>query len=152
MWLLRLQTGGGRLNTLHQGGPHPLQEGLPQVGPTIHCTIPARSSLNAHAQRFALSGESLILVLSPLNAELNPIRHLLALVGARHIVHVSRIRVKAFLLINPHCSKCHYQQRYISMHYILLALRPDRSIPGDDLWQGWSTYGPRGIYTLPSVA
>ena len=30
----------------------------------------------------------------PLNAELNPIRHLLALVGARHIVHVSRIRVK----------------------------------------------------------
>ena len=30
----------------------------------------------------------------PLNAELNLIRHLLALVGARHIVHVSRIRVK----------------------------------------------------------
>ena len=32
---------------------------------------------------------------NPLNAELNPIRHLLALVGARHIVHASRIRVKA---------------------------------------------------------
>ena len=32
--------------------------------------------------------------LNPLNAELNPIRRLLALVGARHIVHVSRIRVK----------------------------------------------------------
>ena len=31
---------------------------------------------------------------NPLNAELNPIRHLLALLGARHIVHVSRIRVK----------------------------------------------------------
>ena len=30
---------------------------------------------------------------NPLNTELNPIRHLLALVGARHIVHVSRIRV-----------------------------------------------------------
>ena len=31
---------------------------------------------------------------NPLNAELkNPIRHLLAFVGARHIVHVSRIRV-----------------------------------------------------------
>ena len=30
----------------------------------------------------------------PSNAELNPISHLLALVGARHIVHVSRIRVK----------------------------------------------------------
>ena len=34
--------------------------------------------------------------LNPLNAELNPIRHLLALVGARHIAHVSRIRVKHF--------------------------------------------------------
>ena len=33
-------------------------------------------------------------IFNPLNAELNPIRHLLALVGARHIVHVSRIRVK----------------------------------------------------------
>ena len=31
--------------------------------------------------------------INPLNAELNPIRHLLALVGARHIVHVSRIRI-----------------------------------------------------------
>jgi hypothetical protein len=28
-----------------------------------------------------------------LNAELNPIRHLLALAGARHFVNVSRIRV-----------------------------------------------------------
>ena len=32
---------------------------------------------------------------NPLNAEWNRIRHLLALVGARHIVHVSRIRVKS---------------------------------------------------------
>ena len=31
--------------------------------------------------------------INPLNAELNPILHLLALVGACHIVHVSRIRV-----------------------------------------------------------
>ena len=32
--------------------------------------------------------------LSPLNAELNPICHLLALLGAHHILHFSRIRVK----------------------------------------------------------
>jgi len=32
---------------------------------------------------------------NPLNAELNPICHLLALLGARHILHISRIRVKA---------------------------------------------------------
>ena len=31
--------------------------------------------------------------INPLKAELNPIRHLLAFVGAPHIVHVSRIRV-----------------------------------------------------------
>jgi hypothetical protein len=32
-------------------------------------------------------------LVNPLNAELNPIRHLLALAGARHFVHVSRLRV-----------------------------------------------------------
>ena len=32
---------------------------------------------------------------NPLNAELTPIHHSLALVGARHIVHFSKIRVKS---------------------------------------------------------
>jgi hypothetical protein len=32
-------------------------------------------------------------IINPLNAELNPICHLLALLGAHHILHVSRIRV-----------------------------------------------------------
>ena len=31
---------------------------------------------------------------NPLNAELNPICHLLALLGNHHILHVSRVRVK----------------------------------------------------------
>ena len=34
---------------------------------------------------------------SPLNAELNPICHLLALIGAHHILHVSRIRFKGLI-------------------------------------------------------
>ena len=34
-----------------------------------------------------------MLLLNPLNAELNPICHLLALLGDHHILHVSRIRV-----------------------------------------------------------
>ena len=38
--------------------------------------------------------------INPLNAELNPIRHLLALVGGRHIVHVSRVRVKLPVIRN----------------------------------------------------
>ena len=42
--------------------------------------------LNSHILRRA--------VLTLLNAELNPIRHLLALVGAHHILHFSRVKVK----------------------------------------------------------
>jgi hypothetical protein len=34
-----------------------------------------------------------LLLINPLNADLNPICHLLALLGAHHILHVSRIRV-----------------------------------------------------------
>ena len=36
------------------------------------------------------------LYFNPLNAELNPICHLLALLGAHHILHVSRIRVNCY--------------------------------------------------------
>jgi len=35
---------------------------------------------------------------NPLNAELNPICHLLALLGVHHFLHVSRIRVKSLTL------------------------------------------------------
>ena len=35
---------------------------------------------------------------NPLNAELNPICCMLALLGAHHFLHVSRIRVKSFTL------------------------------------------------------
>jgi len=36
---------------------------------------------------------TLLLIFNPLNAELNPICHLLALLRAHHIVHVSRVSV-----------------------------------------------------------
>ena len=38
------------------------------------------------------------LLINPLNAELNPICCLLALLGAHHFLHVSRIRVKSLIL------------------------------------------------------
>jgi len=41
-----------------------------------------------------------LVTVNPLNAELNPICHLLALLGSHHILHVSRIRVK---LLNTLC-------------------------------------------------
>jgi hypothetical protein len=45
-----------------------------------------------------LFSNSLIVVasLNPLNAELNPICHLLALLAAHHIFHVSGIRVNVY--------------------------------------------------------
>jgi len=49
--------------------------------------------------------------LNPLNADLNPIRHLLALLGAHHILHVSRIRVNS-----------KYHDLYTYVHYQLLRI------------------------------
>ena len=40
-----------------------------------------------------------IFLFNPLNAELNPIRHLLALAGAHHFVHVGRLRVKTVIYL-----------------------------------------------------
>ena len=39
----------------------------------------------------------LLKIFNPLNAELNPICYLLALLGAHHFLHVSRIRVNGTL-------------------------------------------------------
>ena len=39
---------------------------------------------------------SLLLIINPLNADLNPIFHLLTLLGAHHILHVSTVMVNAF--------------------------------------------------------
>jgi len=45
--------------------------------------------------------------LNYLNAELNPICHLLSLIGAHHILHVSRLRVKLSLLPCMHSDVCY---------------------------------------------
>jgi len=47
-----------------------------------------------HVPAALFLAEELLTTVNPLNAELNPICHLLALLGAHHILHVSRIRVK----------------------------------------------------------
>jgi len=38
-------------------------------------------------------------IFNPLNAELNPIYHLLALLGAHPILHISRVRVKVVTVL-----------------------------------------------------
>jgi len=47
---------------------------------------------------------------NPLNAELNPICYLLALLGAHHFLHVSRIRVKllTFRLLMSYIWSAHF--------------------------------------------
>ena len=46
------------------------------------------------------------LQINHLHAELNPIRHLLALVGGHHIVHLSRVRVKQHSLTDGSRTTC----------------------------------------------
>ena len=61
-----------------------------------------------HVKHAQFSVNTQCFCLNPLNAELNPICHLLALVGAHHILHVSRIRVKMLtcILRSLHCVPC----------------------------------------------
>ena len=76
------------------------------LGKLIHrsgiCVLYVHILLSPEAIKlpFLMDSEMLVHVLigikitfNPLNTELNSICHLLALVGARHIVHVSKIRV-----------------------------------------------------------
>jgi hypothetical protein len=55
--------------------------------------LSARVRNSAEVSYYVLEGISF----NPLNADLNPIYHLLALLAAHHILHVSRIRVNIFL-------------------------------------------------------
>ena len=68
-------------------------------------------------------------VLNPLNAELNPIFHLLALVGAHHILYVSRIRVNfdtsGRRVIS--CTAIQFTSREITLntHYVVSLSSPE---------------------------
>ena len=58
----------------------------------------------------------IIYLFNPLNAKLNPICHLLALLGAHHILHVSRIRVNVTrdLAIDNNIANCEM------LHYVFV--------------------------------
>jgi hypothetical protein len=57
--------------------------------------VPKKKTVNAKFHKGVM--DRLLKLINPLNAELNPIFHLLALLGAHHILHVSRLRVKQVL-------------------------------------------------------
>jgi len=57
---------------------------------------------------------------NPLNAKLNPICHLLALLGAHHILHVSRVRVKGhFNPLNVELNHICHLLALLVAHHIL---------------------------------
>ena len=65
--------------------------------------------------RRATSAETDFLI-NPLNAELNPICHLLALLGAHHILHISRIRVNPMLKRGAWFQEIYVKQDKICIH------------------------------------
>jgi hypothetical protein len=50
-------------------------------------------SLDTKGSLLRITAELYDIFINPLNGELNPICHLLALLGAHHILHISRIRI-----------------------------------------------------------
>jgi len=57
-------------------------------------------SIQLHGNIRIVNMQKVIYIINPLNAELNPICYLLALLGAYLILHVSRIRVKFSTVFN----------------------------------------------------
>ena len=53
--------------------------------------------------------------INPLNAELNPICHLLSLLGVHHFLHVSRIRVKILTLRLLMSYICHLLRSWVQI-------------------------------------
>jgi folylpolyglutamate synthase/dihydropteroate synthase len=57
-------------------------------------------------------------IIEPFNPELNPICHLLALLGAHHILHISRIKVNTGS--NGKGTRCNTQKE--GTHFVLYTL------------------------------
>ena len=76
--------------------------------------VPARAepSLNLRFNLQMSLHVAHLLSFNPLNAQLNPIRHLLALVAARHFVHVSRIRVNTNVICFRDVTSSHAQSEH----------------------------------------
>jgi len=74
--------------------------------------------------------------INSLNAELNPICHLLALLGAHHILHVSRIRVKEYHSFSNDAvfivSFTQSRKHTTGCCVILKLLKNDRTLPVHD--------------------
>jgi hypothetical protein len=94
----------------------------------FHDTFPAKTYF--HFQRY---------VFNSLNAQLNPICHLLALLGAHHILRVSRIRVNTISAGHADDPWCYIAQM-IGRFYILFWYRRQNQVStmaARKLWNYW---------------
>ena len=82
------------------------------------------SLLKSHFHRFLLRHLKAIIYynLNPLNAQLNPICHLLALLGAHHILHVSRIMFDSWRPAVRISGRMCYNKNYQQMRLFVLCL------------------------------
>jgi len=65
------------------------------------------------------TGRRTLALFNPLNAELNPICYLLALLGVHHFLHVSRIRVNVLNPLNPELNPICYLLALLGAHHFL---------------------------------
>jgi len=81
--------------TLHYTSPHFTQLHFTTLIdtslPLVYTSLPSHLFLRIYISYC-------LMLINPLNPELNPICYLLALLGAHHFLHVSRIRVKSLTL------------------------------------------------------
>ena len=92
-------------NTQHSQGRNIYAPGETQTrNPSKRAVADPCLQQRRHRDRQYLGLITAIMHINPLNPELNPIRYLLALLGAPHFLHVSRIRVKllTFRLLMSH--------------------------------------------------
>jgi len=68
--------------------------------------------------------------LNPLKAELNPICHLLVLLGAHHILHISSIRVKQHLAGKQFAADDECRLLFLWLQHLTLVY----SVPGYKTW------------------
>jgi len=67
----------------------------------VECSViryPKEHQLKTYLENFSKTCRIPRMCINPLNAELHPICHLVALLGAHHIFHVSWIRVNAVVI------------------------------------------------------
>jgi len=107
-------------------------------------------SSNTYEENFIITSTAYI---NPLNAELNPICHLLALLGAHHIFHVSRIRVNIYPQNhNTHGKPTIKGKLVLQLKKLQHVANFIMQIHYNELNPFWSYFGPRPTVWFSSSA